>query len=68
MEVWQLLLLKGNDSFNKLELPLAEEYYHQAIDKIHDCKSIRISPPRQYPRKALVAAGYEAQKYRQSHI
>ena len=32
MEVWQLLLLKGNDSFNKLELPLAEVYYHQAIE------------------------------------
>jgi tetratricopeptide (TPR) repeat protein len=32
MEVWQLLLLKGNDSFNKLDLPLAEEYYHQAIE------------------------------------
>ncbi|KGJ89754.1 hypothetical protein [Colwellia psychrerythraea] len=32
MEVWQLLLLKGNDSFNRLELPLAEEYYHQAIE------------------------------------
>jgi hypothetical protein len=31
MDVWQLLLIKGNDSFNKLELPLAEEYYHQAI-------------------------------------
>lgn len=32
MDVWKLLLLKGNDSFNKLELPLAEEYYHQAIE------------------------------------
>lgn len=32
MEVWQSLLLKGNDSFNKLSLPLAEEYYHQAIE------------------------------------
>ena len=32
MEVWQILLLKGNDSFNRLELPLAEEYYHQAIE------------------------------------
>lgn len=34
MEVWQLLLVKGNDSFNKLQLPLAEEYYHQAIECI----------------------------------
>jgi hypothetical protein len=32
MEVWQLLLVKGNDSFNKQKLPLAEEYYHQAIE------------------------------------
>jgi hypothetical protein len=32
MEVWQLLLVKGNDSFNKQELLLAEEYYHQAIE------------------------------------
>ena len=32
MEVWQLLLLKGNDSFNKQDLLLAEEYYHQAIE------------------------------------
>jgi len=32
MEVWQLLLLKGNNSFNKQELLLAEEYYHQAIE------------------------------------
>ena len=32
MDVWQLLLLKGNESFNKLELPLAEEYFHQAIE------------------------------------
>jgi len=31
MEVWQILLVKGNDSFNKQELLLAEEYYHQAI-------------------------------------
>lgn len=32
MEVWQLLLVKGNDSFNKQELLQAEEYYHQAIE------------------------------------
>ena len=32
MDVWQVLLLKGNDSFNRLELPLAEDYYHQAIE------------------------------------
>ena len=32
MEIWQLLLVKGNDSFNKQELPLAEDYYHQAIE------------------------------------
>ena len=32
MEVWQILLLKGNDSFNKQELLLAEDYYHQAIE------------------------------------
>ncbi len=46
MEVWQLLLVKGNDSFNKQHLPLAEEYYHQAIEcleqqwhaNIEDCE------------------------------
>lgn len=34
MEVWKLLLLKGNDCFNKQAFPLAEEYYHQAIECI----------------------------------
>jgi hypothetical protein len=34
MEMWQLLLVKGNNSFNKQELLLAEEYYHQAIECI----------------------------------
>ncbi|WP_057830151.1 DUF2753 family protein [Colwellia sp. TT2012] len=46
MEVWQILLLKGNDSFNKQQLLLAEEYYHQAIEcleqlwqeNIEDCE------------------------------
>jgi len=32
MDIWQLLLVKGNDSFNKQKLPQAEEYYHQAIE------------------------------------
>jgi len=31
MEIWQLLLVKGNDSFNKQDFLLAEEYYHQAV-------------------------------------
>jgi tetratricopeptide (TPR) repeat protein len=34
MEVWQMLLVKGNNSFNKLDMLLAEEYYHQAIECI----------------------------------
>jgi len=32
--MWQTLLVKGNNSFNKLDMPLAEEYYHQAIECI----------------------------------
>ncbi len=34
MEVWQTLLVKGNNSFNQLDMLLAEEYYHQAIECI----------------------------------
>ena len=29
-----MLLVKGNNSFNKLDMLLAEEYYHQAIECI----------------------------------
>jgi hypothetical protein len=42
MEVWQLLLVKGNNSFNKQELQLAEEYYHQAIECIEHQWQINI--------------------------
>lgn len=34
MEIWQTLLVKGNNSFNQLDMLLAEEYYHQAIECI----------------------------------
>jgi len=32
MDIWKLLLVKGNDSFNRQKLSQAEEYYHQAIE------------------------------------